>query len=67
LINVDGTGLHRVADIAENMPSVSWSADGRSLYVLGPGYLWRLDPATGGAEMLRESGERGAIIWLEGD
>ena len=67
LINVDGTGLHRVADIAENMPSVSWSADGRSLYVLGPGYLWRLDPATGDAEMLRESGERGAIIWLEGD
>ena len=67
LINpADGAGLHRIADIAENMPSVSWSGDGRALYVLGPGFLWRLDPATGAAEMLRESGERGAIIWLEG-
>jgi Tol biopolymer transport system component len=62
----DGTGLHRIADIAENMPSVSWSGDGSDLFVLGPGFLWRLDPATGEAEMLRQSGERGAIIWLEG-
>jgi hypothetical protein len=62
----DGTGLHRIADIAENMPSVSWSGDGSSLYVLGPGFLWRLDPATGAAEMLRQSGEPGAIVWLEG-
>jgi Tol biopolymer transport system component len=63
----DGAGLHRIADIAENMPSVSWSGDGNQLYVLGPGFLWRLDPATGEAEMLRESGERGSIIWLEGE
>jgi Tol biopolymer transport system component len=62
----DGAGLRRVADIAENMPSVSWSGDGSGLYVLGPGFLWRLDPATGAAEMLRQSGERGAIVWLEG-
>jgi hypothetical protein len=67
LINpADATGLHRIADIAENMPSISWSGDGSSLYVLGPGFLWRLDPATGAAEQLRQSNDRGAIIWLEG-
>ncbi len=63
----DGTGLHRVADIAENMPSVTWSGDGSSIYVLGPNFLWRLDPATSGAEMLRQSGEPGYIVWLEGN
>jgi Tol biopolymer transport system component len=62
----DGSGLHRIAEIAENMPSVSWSGDGSSLYVFGPGFLWRLDPTSGAAEQLRATGERGAVIWLEG-
>jgi Tol biopolymer transport system component len=63
----DGTGLHRIADIAENMPSVSWSGNSAHLYVFGPGFLWRLDPATGAAEPLRQTGERGSVIWLEGE
>ena len=63
----EGTGLHRIADIAENMPSVSWSGDGSGIYVFGPGFLWRLDPASGAAEQLRATGERGAVIWLEGE
>jgi hypothetical protein len=69
LINTgDGTGPQRIADIAENMPSLSWSGDGSDLFVLGPGFFWRLDPMTGEAEMLREgSGGRAAIIWLEGN
>jgi Tol biopolymer transport system component len=62
----DGSGLHRAADIAENMPSVSWSGDGSSLYVFGPGFLWRLSPASGEAEQLRETAEPGAIVWLDG-
>jgi hypothetical protein len=64
LVNPDGTGLHRVAEIAENMPSVTWSGDGSFIYALGPGFLWRLDPVTG--EELQQPGERGSIIWLDG-
>jgi WD40-like Beta Propeller Repeat len=67
LVNPDGTGLHRVADIAENMPSVTWSGDGAYIYVLGPGFLWRLDPKTNTGEQLRQSGERGSILWLDGN
>jgi Tol biopolymer transport system component len=66
LINTDGTGLRRLGDIAENMPSVTWSGDGSSIYALGPAFLWRIDPATAEPEKLRESGERGAILWLDG-
>jgi Tol biopolymer transport system component len=67
LINTDGTGLHRVADIAENMPSVAWSGDGAHIYALGPNFLWRLDAVAGGGEQLRQSGERGSILWLDGN
>jgi hypothetical protein len=59
-------GLRRLAEVAENMPSLSWSGDGANLYVFGPGFLWRLDPATGFAEQLRDSGGPGAIVWLDG-
>lgn len=50
IVNVDGTGLKRLADLAENMPSLAWSHDGSLLYVLGPNALWRLEVATGIAE-----------------
>jgi len=66
LVNTDATGLHRVAEVAENMPSVSWAGDGIQIYVLGPGFLWRLNADTGDAEQLRQSEEPGAIVWLEG-
>jgi Tol biopolymer transport system component len=66
LINRDGSGLKRLGDIAENMPSLTWSGDGRAIYVIGPAFLWKLDPGTGGHQRLRESGGRSSIIWLEG-
>jgi Tol biopolymer transport system component len=66
LINRDGSNLHRLGEIAENMPSLTWSGDGSSIYVIGPNFLWRLDPAAGTAEQLRESKDRAWIVWLEG-
>ncbi len=67
LVNpIDGTGLQRVADLAESLPSASWSGDGSLIYVFGSRFLWSLDPATGAAKMLLKSGDRGSIVWLEG-
>jgi Tol biopolymer transport system component len=45
-VDRDGSGLRRLADLGENMPSITWSADGKLLYVLGPIALWQVDPAT---------------------
>ncbi|HEU0073707.1 MAG TPA: hypothetical protein VFS30_06820 [Dehalococcoidia bacterium] len=67
LVNVDGSDLRRLGDLAENMPSITWTGDGRHIYALGPAFLWRIDPMTGEAEMIRQSGRRGSIIWLEGN
>jgi Tol biopolymer transport system component len=62
----DATGLHRMADMGENMPSLTWSGDSAWVYALGPGFLWRLDPAASTGEQLRQSTGAGAILWLEG-
>ena len=66
MVNVDGTGLHRMAEIAENMPSIVWSPDGSSLYVLGPGAFWRIDATTGQAEKIGPGIPLGQIVWLSG-
>jgi hypothetical protein len=66
LVNRDGSGLKRLGETAENMPSISWAGDGSRLYVIGPGYLWRVDPVAGTAEQVRETGDRAWIVWLDG-
>lgn len=65
-INADGSGLRRLAEIAENMPSLTWSGDGKALYALGPGSLWRIDPTTGRAEQIAPGIPLGQIVWLSG-
>lgn len=66
LVNRDGSDLKRLGEIAENMPSLTWSGDGSMIYVAGPNYLWRLDPVAATAEQVRQSGERSWIVWLAG-
>jgi len=66
LVNRDGSGLKRLGETAENMPALTWSGDGKHVYAIGPGYLWRLDPVSASAEQVRESGERSWIVWLAG-
>jgi Tol biopolymer transport system component len=66
LVNRDGSGLKRLGEIAENMPSLTWSGDGSRIYVVGPSYLWRLDPVAATAEQVRQSGDRAWIVWLAG-
>ena len=66
LVNRDGSDLKRLGETAENMPALTWSGDGKRIYVIGPGHLWRLDPAAATAEQVRESGDRAWIVWLAG-
>jgi Tol biopolymer transport system component len=66
LVRRDGSDLKRLGEIAENMPSLTWSGDGSRIYAAGPAYLWRLDPVTATAEQVRQNGDRAWIVWLAG-
>jgi Tol biopolymer transport system component len=66
LVNTDGSGLRRLAEIAENMPSLTWSGDGSSLYALGPSALWQINPATGQADQVGPGVAPAQISWLSG-
>ena len=66
IVNADGSGLRRLADIAENMPSLTWSGDGTIVYAQGPGALWKLDAAGSRAEQIGPGVALGQIVWLSG-
>ncbi len=65
-MNTDGTGLRRLAEIAENMPSISWSGDGRTIYALGPSALWKIDAVSGKSDQIGQGIVLGQIVWLSG-
>jgi Tol biopolymer transport system component len=66
VVNSDGTGLRRLAEIAENMPSLTWSGDGSVLYALGASALWRIDPDSGKADEIALGIPQAQIVWLSG-
>lgn len=54
LVNVDGTGLQRLTELADATLSLAWSADGRHVYALGDTGFWRVDTADGSLESIGE-------------
>lgn len=66
VVNADGSGLKRLAEIAENMPSLTWSGDGSTVYALGGGAWWKIDAATGLAEQMAAGIPQAQIVWLSG-
>jgi Tol biopolymer transport system component len=63
LINKDGSGLRRIGELAETAPSITWSSDGGSIYVLGSSGIVRIDANTGVVTPV-DSGLRGSDILL---
>jgi Tol biopolymer transport system component len=47
VVGIDGSDLHRLADIAQPQASLTWSADGTSLYVLCEEATWQIDANSG--------------------
>jgi hypothetical protein len=66
IVNTDGSGLRRLAEIAENMPSLTWSGDGSVLYALGASALWKIDPNSGKADEIALGIPQAQIVWLSG-
>lgn len=60
IVNRDGSGLKRLAEIVESQPSIDWSADGKLIYALGGGGFWKVE-ANGDAQQIGP-GEPGGII-----
>jgi Tol biopolymer transport system component len=65
LVNPDGSNLRRLTELADNQPSIDWSADGATIYALGATGFWRIDAATGAREPVGFAAALGQIRWLD--
>ena len=64
LVNRDGTGLRRLAELQENQPSLGWSKDGAHIYALGATGFWRISVADGTREQVGLGIPLGELYWL---
>jgi len=62
-LNLDGSGLTRVADIKDDDPTVAWSPDGSKLAIFGIGALYMVDSKGGPPTKLVEQGGYGGLDW----
>jgi Tol biopolymer transport system component len=64
IVNADGSGLHRVAEMGADEPSVSWSPDQRQLFVFSGTGSFIADAATGELTPLNFVKGYGPTVWL---
>ena len=63
VVNKDGAGLRLVAELAESVPSISWTPDNASVYVLGGGGFWLVDMTSGAKQPVGDGVVQGQV-WL---
>jgi Tol biopolymer transport system component len=63
VVNLDGSGLRRVADLAADDPAVAWAPDGSALAILGGDGLWLLPLNGSGSPNLISNGSYGVLDW----
>ena len=63
IVNLDGSGLRRVADLAADDPAVAWAPDGSALAILGGDGLWLLPLDGSGTPNLIGNGSYGVLDW----
>ena len=62
-MNMDGTGLTRVAALQEDEPNVTWSPDGTQIAVFGVAALYVVDAKGGQAQEIVKDGGYGSLDW----
>jgi hypothetical protein len=62
-MNMDGTGLTRVAVLQEDEPNVAWPLDGTQIAVFGVSALYLVDAKGGQAQKFDDGGGYGALDW----
>ncbi len=65
-INLDGSGLTRLADVNEDEPNVAWSPNGTQIAVFGPSALRVVEAKPNGrSEKLVDQGGYGIVDWTK--
>jgi Tol biopolymer transport system component len=64
LVNLDGSGLHRVAETGADEPSVAWSPDARSLFVYSGTGSYIVDAQSGEVTPYAFVKGYGPTVWL---
>ena len=64
LVNLDGTALHRITEIADATLSLAWAADNRHLYALGDTGFWLVDTTGGALELIGDPNLAGRVQTL---
>ena len=59
VVNLDGSGLHPVANLREDLPFPLWSADGRQILFLGAAALYLAEADGSGVNAI----DRGIVHW----
>jgi Tol biopolymer transport system component len=62
-LNMDGSGMTRIADIKDDDPTVAWSPDGTKLAIFGVAALYVVDAKGGPPDKLVDQGGYGALDW----
>ena len=63
---MDATGGRpvRVADLKEDLPALTWSGDGKHIYVVGSAGLYDVRIDTGAVDRLGEGTFHGQVVWV---
>jgi Tol biopolymer transport system component len=64
LVNADGSGSHRLAELGADDGSITWSPDGSQLFVYGGTGSFLIDAASGAVTSLPYISGYGATAWL---
>lgn len=66
VVNLDGSGLHPVANLREDLPFPVWSADGRQILFLGAAALYLAQADGSGVRQIDRGIAHGQIDWYQG-
>ena len=61
IVNLDGSGLHRITELADASLSLAWSADNRHIYAIGDTGFWSVDTADGALELIGQPNLAGRV------
>lgn len=58
-----GGAPRRVADIKEDLPALTWSGDGKHIYVIGVNALYDVDLTSGAVDKIGPGSFHGQLVW----
>ena len=63
-VDAAGGTARRVADLKEDLPALTWSGDGKHIYVVGSAGLYDVNLQNGASTRLGDGSFHGQIVWV---